>query len=79
MCAYDFVMVNESLPAKCINNKSPLINASKGVYCLRQDAISNQVNHVDLTWSRVKHDGLTPLHLDDIISHFIMNLFQEYA
>jgi hypothetical protein len=48
------------------------------VYLLRQDAISNQVN-VDLTWSRAKHKGLMPLHHDDIISHFIMNLFQEYA
>jgi hypothetical protein len=76
--AYDFVTANEHQQAPCLDNKSPLINASKGIYCLRQDLLSNEIS-VDLHWARARYDGLTPLYHDHIIAHFIMQLFHEYA
>jgi hypothetical protein len=42
--AYDFVTANEPQQAPCLNSKSPLINASKCIYSLMQDAFSNEIN-----------------------------------
>jgi hypothetical protein len=76
--AYDFVTANEPQQAPCVNSKSPLINAPKAICSLLQDAFSNKIN-VDLHWAHDKYDGLTPLYHDNIIAHFIMQLFDNYA
>jgi hypothetical protein len=73
-----FLTANDPQQAPCLNIKSPLINASKGIYLLKLDAFSNEIN-VDLHWARDKYDGLTPLYHDHIIAHFIMQLFDNYA
>jgi hypothetical protein len=76
--AYDFVTANEPHKAPWLNNKSPLINVSKGIYLLKQDLCSNEI-YADLHWARAKYDGLTPLYHDHIIAHFIMQLLDQYA
>jgi hypothetical protein len=76
--AYDFVTANELQQAPCLDSKSPLMDASKGIYLLKQDLCSNKIK-VDLHWACAKYDGLTPLYHDHIIAHFIIQLFDQYA